>query len=244
MACNLIAAVLSGFSISIPTQRYKFESLPILSQVDFMRRHELAMFLAYIVYEVYDPRISTPLFTFVYIVIQKLDGRVHCSYSSAVHGTVENALSKFYYVDVAPTDSGEEYVLMLRDNHSSYRLLFVCPETSAKLAARAIINWFAAFGVLTKLMLDGPTYLKNGTVRLVAKILHISPHFALPFSPWSNIGTEWLKTNSSIFSVLLSYKYFLTMAKGRLTALTSTVPSKILLCRCVISFSPSKQWPA
>lgn len=74
---------------------------------------------------------------------------------------------------------GEKYVLMLRDDHSSYSWLFAFADTLAENAERAVIDWCAALGVPRGLMFDGPTHFRNKTLRLVCKGLKVTHHFIL-----------------------------------------------------------------
>lgn len=128
-------------------------------------------------------------------------------FGSSVHGTSANDLLQFDYIEIAPSSTGEKYVLMLRDDHSEYCWFFAFPDTSAENATRAIIDWSAAFGVPNGLMSDGPTHFKNETVRRVAKGLKVPHHFTLPYTPWSNcaverLGKELLRVFRSVSSEL------------------------------------------
>lgn len=118
--------------------------------------------------------------------------RVPRPFGPAVHGTRPNDLLQFDYLEIAPASNGDKYILMLRDDHSSYCWLFAFADMVAGNAARAIIDWCAALGVPNGLMSDGPTHFKNETVRLVAKGLRVPHHFTLPYTPWSNGGIERL----------------------------------------------------
>lgn len=96
---------------------------------------------------------------------------------------------------------------MLRDDHSNYCWLFSFPDTLAENAARAIIDWSAAFGVPRGLMSDGPTHFKNETLRRVSKGLRVPHHFTLPYTPWSNgaverLGKELLRVFRAVCSEL------------------------------------------
>lgn len=75
---------------------------------------------------------------------------------------------------------------MLRDDPSSYCWLFAFPDTLVENAAHEIIDWLTAFGSAKGLMSDGPSHLKNETLRLVVKGLRVPRHFLVPFKPWSS----------------------------------------------------------
>lgn len=110
-------------------------------------------------------------------------GRVPRPYDPVAHGTDPNDLLQFDYIEIAPADTGEKYVLMLRDDHSSYCWLFAFVDTLAANAARAINDWCAALGVPKALMSDGPTHFKNETIRLIEKGLRVPHHFTPPYTP-------------------------------------------------------------
>lgn len=131
--------------------------------------------------------------------------RVPRPFGPSVHGTAPNDLVQFDYIEIAPSRTGEKYVLMLRDDHSDYKWFFAFTDTAADNAAQAIIDWCAAFGVPKMLMSDGPTHFKNETVRMVCKNLKVPHHFTLPYSPWSNgaverLGKELLRVLRSVCS--------------------------------------------
>ena len=113
----------------------------------------------------------------------------------------------FDYIDLEPSNSGEKYVLMQRDDNSDYKTFFCLPNTDAENAAHAIIDWCAANGVPGGLMSDASTHFKNETVRLVSKGLKTPHHFTLPYCPWSNgaverLGRELLRFLRSLISEL------------------------------------------
>lgn len=141
---------------------------------------------------------------------------IHCLYTvkgeivprpfgPAVHGTSPNDLLQFDCIKIAEANSGEKYVLMLREDHSNYCWSYACSETSAEYVARAIVDWSAALGVPLQLMSDEPTHFKNEVLRIVAKELRVPHHFTLPYWPWSNgtverLGKELLRLLRSVVS--------------------------------------------
>jgi transposase InsO family protein len=96
---------------------------------------------------------------------------------------------------------------MLRDDHSDYKWFFAFADTPAENAARAIIDWCAAFGVPNGLMSDGPTHFKNEAIRLFTKGLKTPHLFTHPYCPCSNgaverLGKELLCVARSVISEL------------------------------------------
>ena len=108
---------------------------------------------------------------------------------------------------MGPSTTGDRYILMLRDDVTSYSWLYPTPSTSASQAATALVDWCAAFGAPKSFMSDSPTHFKNETLRLLAKGLKNNHHFTLPYSPWTNgaverLGKEILRSARSLLSEL------------------------------------------
>lgn len=120
----------------------------------------------------------------------------------SVHGTSANDLFIFDYIEIAPSNSGDKYVLMWPDDHSDYKWFFCFSDTSAENSARAIIDWCAAFGVPNIFMSDGPTHFKNKTYRHTSCFRRSktpSSFYASIFAVDQRCrGTSWEGGNSSI----------------------------------------------
>lgn len=153
-------------------------------------------------------------------------------FGPAVHGTGPNDLLQFDYIDLGPSISGDNYVLMMRDDHSDYKLFYCFPDTSAENAATAIIEWCSMFGVPNTFMSDGPTHFKNETLRLVSNGLKVRHHFTLAYCPWSNGAVERL--GRELISVLRSVLSELQMDQKEW-------PDLIPLAQSALNNSPSRQ---
>lgn len=49
-----------------------------------------------------------------------------------------------------------------------------------------MIDWYAAFGIPSALMSDGPAHFKSEAIRLVSKFLTAPHHFTVRCCLWSN----------------------------------------------------------
>jgi len=67
--------------------------------------------------------------------------RVPRPFGPAVHGTFANDLVQFDYLEIAPGRDGVKYILMLRDDFSSYCWLFPCANANSENAAEALLEW-------------------------------------------------------------------------------------------------------
>lgn len=87
----------------------------------------------------------------------------------AIQRTSPNNLLLFDYVEIDFSLFGEKYVLMIRDDSSSYCLFCVCADTTLEFSSKAIISWCAAFGFPEMFLVDGIKKFENETKRLDSK---------------------------------------------------------------------------
>ena len=113
-------------------------------------------------------------------------------FGPAVHGTAPHDLLQFDFIEMGPGTNGLKYILMLRDDFSSYCLLFPCERANAENAADALMEWCSLFKAPAMLMSDCGTHFKNATVSKLTRMLLVPHHFTLPHCPWSNGAVERL----------------------------------------------------
>ncbi len=82
--------------------------------------------------------------------------RVQRPFGPALHEAID--LLQFDFIEIAPSQSGFEYILMLRNDFSSYCCLFPFESANAENEADAILEWSNAFTVPRGLISDGGTY--------------------------------------------------------------------------------------
>ncbi len=66
--------------------------------------------------------------------------RVPRPFGPALHGTKANDLLQFDYLEMAPSKTGHKYLLLLRDDFSSYCWLFPFESANSENAANAILE--------------------------------------------------------------------------------------------------------
>lgn len=59
----------------------------------------------------------------------------------AIFGTKPKDLLQLDYIDLGKAYTYAKYVLILRDDHSDYKLFFSCDNTTAETTATSIIDW-------------------------------------------------------------------------------------------------------
>ena len=83
-----------------------------------------------------------------------------------------------------PSQEGLKYILLLRDDFSSYVWCFAFESADAESAAGALKSWFAAFSSMPWLVTDQGSHFKNQILVELKKTFRYSHHFTTPYSLW------------------------------------------------------------
>lgn len=109
---------------------------------------------------------------------------------SAIHGDKPNEVIHFDFCYIGKSTYGAKYVLILKDDLSSYTWLYACDAADAETTANALIDWFAAFSPVPQWVSDQGTHFKNEIITLLKSKFRSMHHFTLPYCPWSNGTVE------------------------------------------------------
>ena len=82
------------------------------------------------------------------------------------------------------------YVLVIKDDASSFVLLEECDSADATNTVRALRKWFSLFGVSLFWVSDRGSHFKNKVMAGLNRALHSHHHFTTPYSPQSNVTVE------------------------------------------------------
>lgn len=85
-------------------------------------------------------------------------------YGPSFYGTESNDVLQFDYLELLPNNKGEKYILVLRDDFSSYVWLFPFAEATAEKSAETILEWCTTFNIPRALMSDGGSHFTNDTM--------------------------------------------------------------------------------
>jgi len=132
-----------------------------------------------------------------------IKGCIHClstlqgkkiprPFGPAVHGTYANDLVQFDFLEIAPGRDGVKYILMVRDDFSSFCWLFPFANANSANTCEALLEWCSTFNVPSMFMSDQGTHFKNEVLRRLCRALRVPHHFTLPHTPWSNGAVERL----------------------------------------------------
>ena len=108
----------------------------------------------------------------------------------ALHGANPNEVVDLDLLYMGISSDGKTFVLIVRDDLSSYTWLFPAEGATSEAAAEALTTWIASFGATEWLVSDQGSHFKNKLVRELAEELHSRHHFTTAYSPWANGSVE------------------------------------------------------
>ena len=94
------------------------------------------------------------------------------------------------YLYIGEGINQNKYVLVLKDDLSSYTRLIASPDATAETAAEALMSWIASFGSMQWITTDQGPHFKNVVMETVIKELQVQHNFTTTYSPWPNGTVE------------------------------------------------------
>jgi hypothetical protein len=120
--------------------------------------------------------------------------------AQTLHADKPNKLLHFDFLYIGHGLKGVDYIIVLKDDLSSYCRLIPAVAANAVTTAAALIDWFATFGVVLDWVSDRGFHFRNVVVCLIREQNHSSRRFTLAYCPWSNGTVEVV--NREILRVL------------------------------------------
>lgn len=138
----------------------------------------------------------------------------------------------YYYVQPAPVEQPQApvYVLVLRDAFTRYTWLVPAKSADADTTAKALLDWFASFGIVHKWTSDRGSHFLNALVKKVSEVIGVDHHFTTPYAPWANGVVE--RANKELHEVM-------TMLLTEALLPTTQWPRMLSVVQSVINNSPT-----
>ena len=122
-----------------------------------------------------------------------------------MHAERPNEMLHLDFCHMGKADTGDSYILVVKDDFSSYTWMFVCETADVETVADSLLDLMVGFGFCDQWVSDQGTHFKNEVLRLVCDKLHITHHFTQPYCPWSNGTVEVVNREMTrIINALLS----------------------------------------
>jgi len=151
----------------------------------------------------------------------------------ALHAEKPNTLLHFDFCYIGKSSDGYTYVLIMKDDLSSYVWLVPCKAADAEHVADCMVNWFATFGTVQHWVSDRGSHFKNSLIHLIRDRIRGRHHFTLAYCPWSNgtvevVCRELLKCMRALMSELqLPFKSWNTVTPLVQSVLNSTTKGRL-----------------
>lgn len=110
--------------------------------------------------------------------------------SHTLHSDTPNEIIHFDYLFMESSHEGFTYLLILKDDTTSFVWLEPCVATNAETTKDILLNWFSIFGVVPMWISDRESHFKNKLMHQLNKALHSQHHFTTPYHPESNGTVE------------------------------------------------------
>jgi RNase H-like domain found in reverse transcriptase/Reverse transcriptase (RNA-dependent DNA polymerase)/Integrase core domain/Integrase zinc binding domain/Chromo (CHRromatin Organisation MOdifier) domain len=116
--------------------------------------------------------------------------RVPRPFGEALHADRPNDVLHMDFLFMGSSTTGATYVLVLKDDLSSYVWLIPCQRADAASVVDALVLWFAAFGVAYTWVSDRGSHFKNKVMDGVRQALRSQHHYTTAYCPWANGTVE------------------------------------------------------
>lgn len=111
------------------------------------------------------------------------------AHSDRINGLIH--MDYLYMRDLSTTaDHDYKYVLVVKDDCSSYTMLYPAVNADAATTVDCLLDWFMRFGVVRRWYSDGGSHFVNQWVRLLAQTLRVNHHITTAYSPTANGAVE------------------------------------------------------
>ena len=126
----------------------------------------------------------------IHCVMSKSGQKVPRPLSLTLHATKPNEVVHFDFLYLGQSFGEMRYVLVLKDDLSSYVWLTTCESATSEVAAREISRWIHTFTPMYIWVSDQGSHFKNRVMQHLANEHHIRHNFTVAYSPWINGTVE------------------------------------------------------
>lgn len=126
----------------------------------------------------------------IHCIMAKTGHKIPRPYAETLHAVKPNEVVHFDYLYMGPSGDGYQYVLVIKDELSSYNWLRETMAADANTAASVLASWIRTFSVMHVSVSDRGSHFKNQVMECLSRHYKIRHHFAVAYSPWSNGTVE------------------------------------------------------
>lgn len=125
-------------------------------------------------------------------VLSKSGNRVPRPLSSRAHASKPNEIIHFDYLFLGDSEGDEKYVLVVKDDLSSYCWLEPSSTCDSAHVSEVLARWNRVFTTPKLWVSDQGSHFKNEVVESLSRVHRIRHTFTVAYSPWANGTVEAL----------------------------------------------------
>lgn len=126
----------------------------------------------------------------IHCMIAKEGNRVSRLFSLTLHGSKQNEVVNFDYVHMGVGTGGFKYVLVIRDDGSSYCWLSSTKAANTEVAAKELSTWMRVFKMMPFWVSDQGSHFKKQVMQKLAEDHSIEHMLTVAYSPGMNGTAE------------------------------------------------------
>lgn len=126
----------------------------------------------------------------LHCIATRTGGMIRRPLGSALHGSRPNEVIHMDYLYMGPSVTDATYLLVIKDDFSSFTWLWPTSSASSEAAADALSTWIGSFGSVEWLISDQGSHFKSELLRTLTADTHTQHHFTTAYSPWANGTVE------------------------------------------------------
>ena len=126
----------------------------------------------------------------VHCIMSKTGHKIPRPLPLTLHATKPNEVVNFDFLYLGQSHTEIKYVLVIKDDLSSYVWLKPCSSANSETAAHEISRWIRTFTAMFYWVSDQGSHFKNQVMEHLAKDHNIHHNFTVAYSPWVNGTVE------------------------------------------------------
>jgi len=128
----------------------------------------------------------------LHCIVGKTGHKIPRPISLTLHASKPNEVIHFDFLYMGHGIEDYKYLLVIKDDLSSYLWLSLAKEANSETAASCLANWIRTFTAMKFWVSDQGSHFKNSTMNHLSESHNIKHNFTVAYSPWVN-GTVELK---------------------------------------------------
>ena len=126
----------------------------------------------------------------LHCLVGKSGHRIPRPIALTLHATRPNEIIHFDFLYIGAGFDGFKYILVVKDDLSSYLWLIPAKCADADTAATEIAKWIRTFTIMRIWVSDQGSHFKNNVMKTLAEDHRIKHNFTVAYSPWVNGTVE------------------------------------------------------